>query len=196
MLVILSAFVAGCTSNASSPTAPMSVPVFSQSASSDQANGDNFGTPLSADEEVMPPGVVNTSRARGNAVFQLSADGTSMTYQLSVANIENAFMAHIHMAPPGTNGPIVVWLYPQPDPPVPGDVGQGRVDGVIARKSFTAANLVGPLAGHPLSDLVNAIKSGNAYVNVHTNDGVDPPNTGPGDFPGGEIRSQLEHRGH
>ena len=33
--------------------------------------------------------------------------------------------------------------------------------------------------------------SGNAYVNVHTNDGVDPPNTGPGDFPGGEIRGQV-----
>jgi hypothetical protein len=26
---------------------------------------------------------------------------------------------------------------------------------------------------------------------VHTNDGVPPPNTGPGDFPGGEIRGQI-----
>jgi hypothetical protein len=26
---------------------------------------------------------------------------------------------------------------------------------------------------------------------VHTNDGVAPPNTGPGDFPGGEIRGQV-----
>src|SRR5207249_402096 len=33
--------------------------------------------------------------------------------------------------------------------------------------------------------------SGNAYVNVHTNDGMAPPNSGPGDFPGGEIRGQL-----
>jgi hypothetical protein len=195
MLVILSAFVAGCTSNASSPTAPMSVPVFSQSASSDQANGGNFGTPISADEEVMPPGVVNNSRARGNAVFQLSGDGSKMTYQLSVANIQNAFMAHIHMAPPGSNGMIVVWLYPS-TAVMPGPTGQGRIDGVIATGSFTAANLVGPLEGHPLSDLVNAIKSGNAYVNVHTSDGVDPPNTGPGDFPGGEMRGQVEHRGH
>jgi len=32
---------------------------------------------------------------------------------------------------------------------------------------------------------------GNAYVNVHTNDGMAPPNSGPGDFPGGEIRGQL-----
>jgi hypothetical protein len=35
------------------------------------------------------------------------------------------------------------------------------------------------------------IMKGNAYVNVHTNDGVDPINTGPGDFPGGEIRGQI-----
>jgi hypothetical protein len=36
-----------------------------------------------------------------------------------------------------------------------------------------------------------AIEAGDAYVNVHTNDGVAPTNTGPGDFPGGEIRGQL-----
>jgi hypothetical protein len=26
---------------------------------------------------------------------------------------------------------------------------------------------------------------------MHTNDGVPPINTGPGDFPGGEIRGQI-----
>jgi hypothetical protein len=29
---------------------------------------------------------------------------------------------------------------------------------------------------------------------VHTNDGVAPPNTGPGNFPGGEIRGQVRWR--
>ena len=67
------------------------------------------------------------------------------------------------------------------------------MDGVLAEGTITAADLVGPLAGHPLSDLIDAIQAGNAYVNVHTNDGVAPTNTGPGDFPGGEIRGQLEH---
>jgi CHRD domain len=192
VLVILSAFAAGCSSNASAPTAPMSVPVFSQSdAASPNANGGNFGTPLSGDEEVP----ANASKARGNAVFQLNAAGDAIDYQLSVANIENVFMAHIHMAPPGVIGDVVVWLYPGVTPG-PGPAGGGRIDGVIARGSFTAGNLVGPLAGHPLSDLVAAIQAGNAYVNVHTSDGVDPPNTGPGDIPGGEIRSQVEHRGH
>jgi hypothetical protein len=35
------------------------------------------------------------------------------------------------------------------------------------------------------------MESGGAYVNIHTNDGVAPTNTGPGDFPGGEIRGQI-----
>ena len=42
-----------------------------------------------------------------------------------------------------------------------------------------------------LDAVVAALESGNAYVNVHTNDGVDPIDTGPGDFPGGEIRGQV-----
>ena len=143
----------------------------------------------------MPAGVVNTSLARGSAIFQLNAAGDTLTYKLIVANIDNVFMAHIHRAAPGVNGPIVVWLYPS-TAPTPGPVGQGRIDGVIAEGTITAANLVGPLAGHPFSDLLTALRSGNAYVNAHTNDGIAPANTGPGDFPGGEERGQIEQRGH
>ena len=189
--------VVGCSSGTQSPTAPFSVPLTTQgqSAQSANANGGNYGTPLSSSEEVMPAGVVNTSQARGSAVFQLSQDGKSLSYKLIVANIENAFMAHIHNGPVGSNGPIVVWLFPS-TAPVQGPLGAGRLDGVIAEGTITAANLVGSLAGHPLADLITLLQSGNAYANVHTNDGVAPTNTGPGDFPGGEIRGQVEHRGH
>jgi hypothetical protein len=128
--------------------------------------------------------------AQGQAIFRISDDGSSVDYKLIASNIDNAFMAHIHMGPPTVAGPIVVWLYPS-TAPVPGPLGSGRHDGVLAEGTFTAANLVGPLAGHPLSDLIAAIAAGNAYVNVHTNDGQDGVNTGPGDFPGGEIRGQL-----
>jgi hypothetical protein len=195
-LLLPIAFVAACSPQTASPTAPISVPVFERgTTASPQSNGGNFGTPLASREEVMPPGVVNDSRARGNATFQLSADGSELSYQLSVANIDNAFMSHIHLAAAGTNGPIVVWLYPS-TAPSPAPVAGGRLDGVIARGTITAANLVGPLSGQPLSALLEALRNGTAYVNVHTNDGVDPQNTGPGDFPGGEIRGQVEHRGH
>ncbi|MGH2765044.1 MAG: CHRD domain-containing protein, partial [Actinomycetota bacterium] len=64
-------------------------------------------------------------------------------------------------------------------------------DGVLATGTITDEDLVGPLAGQPLSALVEEIEAGNAYVNVHTDDGVGDANTGPGDLPGGEIRGQL-----
>ena len=198
-LVLGSLLVVSCSSDNVQPTAPFSVPVVTQQqhapAAAAQANGGNYGTPLSAAEEVMPAGVTNTSNARGNAIFQLSADGTELSYKLIVANIENAFMAHIHRGVAGTNGGIVVWLYPS-TATVPGPVGGGRLDGVIAEGTITAANLVGTLAGMPLSALIDLLQTGGAYVNVHTNDGIAPTNTGPGDFPGGEVRGQVEHRGH
>ena len=111
-MVVISAVVltAGCSSDTRTPTAPISIPVVTQALhgpdASSNANGGNFGTPLSADEEVMPAGVVNNSHARGNATFQLNADGTELSYHLSVAaNIANVFQAHIHQGAVGANGP-------------------------------------------------------------------------------------------
>ena len=43
-----------------------------------------------------------------------------------------------------------------------------------------------------LDDVVAAMLSGDAYVNVHTNDGVVPLNIVPEGFPGGEIRGQVK----
>jgi CHRD domain len=146
----------------------------------------NVGTHLQGRYELP----LRSTNAQGQAIFRVSDDGLLVRYKLIASNIDNAFMAHIHIGPATTNGPIVVWLFPS-TAPVPGPFGTGRHDGVLAEGAFTAANLVGPLAGHPLSDLLAAIQAGNAYVNVHTNDGVDGINTGPGDFPGGEIRGQL-----
>ena len=141
----------------------------------------NFAASLSGGEEVPPVATL----ARGQAVFRLSQDGASLEYQLIVANIENVVASHIHVGPVGVNGPVVAFLF---GPAAPGG---GRTDGVLAEGTITAANLVGPLAGHPFSDLIAAMETGGAYVNVHTNDGVAPINTGPGDFPGGEIRGQI-----
>lgn len=169
------------------PTSPreVRVPLFDRSG-----GANNLGTHLDGDDENPP----NASQAQGQAIFRISDDGKSVDYKLIAANIDNAFMAHIHLAPAGVNGPIVEWLFPS-TAPVAGPVGAGRFDGVLASGTFTAANLVGPLAGHPLSDLIAAMRSGGAYVNVHTNDGIAPPNTGPGDLPGGEIRGQLSAPG-
>ena len=47
-------------------------------------------------------------------------------------------------------------------------------------------------ASSSLADVLAKIKAHGTYVNVHTNDGNATPNEGPGDFPGGEIRGQLD----
>lgn len=150
------------------------------------AGNGNFVAHLAGRNEVPPAGVVIQTRGQGQAIFQLNNDGSELHYQLNVANIDNVVQAHIHLGPVGVNGPIVAFLYG------PVAAGGGRTDGVLAEGTITAANLVGPLAGHPLSDLVAAMEAGNAYANVHTNDGVPPTNMGPGDFPGGEIRGQIQ----
>jgi hypothetical protein len=147
----------------------------------------NWSTHLNGSAEVP----IRDTQGQGQAIFNLSKDGTSIDYKLIASNIENVFMAHIHVGPATGTGPIVVWLYPSTTPGVTAPVGGGRTDGVLAEGSFTAANLTGPLAGHPFSELLDLLNNGGAYVNVHTNDGVAPADTGPGDFPGGEIRGQV-----
>ena len=144
-------------------------------------DNNNYAVHLDGDTEVP----ANASLATGQAIFKLSPDGTSLDYKLIVANLDNPVAAHIHVGPPGVNGPVVAFLF---GPAAPAG---GTANGVIAEGTITAANLVGPLTGQPFSALVEALNSGNAYVNVHTNDGVPPTNTGPGDFPGGEIRGNF-----
>lgn len=141
----------------------------------------NYSAHLTGSEEVP----ARATLAQGQATFKLNNDGDALEYKLNVANIENVVAAHIHIGPAGVNGPVVAFLYGNVPP------GGGRVSGRLAEGTITAANLVGPLAGATIHDLVAALDSGNAYVNVHTNDGVAPTNTGPGDFPGGEIRGQI-----
>lgn len=145
------------------------------------AGSGNFRAHLTGDNEVPP----NESLAQGQAIVQVNEDETEISYRLIASNIENVVASHIHVGAAGVNGPVVAFLFGNVPP------GGGRTDGVLATGTITAADLVGPLAGQPLSALVDAIESGNAYVNVHTNDGIAPVNTGPGDFPGGEIRGQL-----
>lgn len=132
-----------------------------------------FKAPLSGAEEVPP----NDSTATGQAIFKLSRDGQTLEYRLITANIENVTQAHIHLAPAGVNGPVVAWLYP--DGP-PAQLIPGRSNGVLATATITAGDLVGSLVGADLDVLVDAMRDGGAYVNVHTSQ-----------FPAGEIRGQI-----
>jgi hypothetical protein len=127
-----------------------------------------FVAHLSGDEEVP----ARDTSARGAAIFMLSEDGTALQYKLIVANIDNVLASHIHVAPAGVNGPVVVFLF--------SGGPTERVDGILAEGTITSDDLIGRLAGMTIDDLVIAINAGNTYVNVHTTE-----------FPGGEIRGQI-----
>ena len=120
-----------------------------------------FSARLSGRQEVPPVATSGT----GIAHFKLSEDGSALYYALIVENLQNVTAAHIHLAPRGVNGPIVVPL-------------AVTVNGV-ASGTITEANLTGPLAGMTLVDLVVEMQQDRTYTNVHTVAN-----------PGGEIRGQ------
>jgi hypothetical protein len=174
MAVVLAlAVAAACTDSMQTPTGPgaLTAPVFVTAQHEGTAH--NHRTHLSGRNEVPP----NNSRAQGQAIFHVNDDGTAIRFKLNVANILNITQAHIHRAPAGVNGGIVVWLYPAAPP---AQLIPGRFQGTLNEGTITSANLVGTLAGQPLSALLDEIRAGNTYVNVHTTQ-----------FPPGEIRGQI-----
>jgi hypothetical protein len=111
--------------------------------------------------------VVDT-KAQGQAIFHVSKDGDSLAFKLIVANIEDVTQAHIHCAPPGVNGLIAVFLFGF-------DPAGVTTNGVLNEGTLTDADILpivssaacpGGIAN--LDDLIDKIRSGGAYVNVHT----------------------------
>lgn len=136
----------------------------------------NFSATLSGAEEV--PAVPTT--ATGTAT--LSITGTEITYTVNTTGLLNPVVSHIHIAPAGENGPVRLNLCGT-GAPVPACTPG---DGVLV--TGTNGVVVGTIT---FDDLVAAMRAGTAYVNVHTDDGIGQPNTGPGDMASGEIRGQI-----
>jgi hypothetical protein len=149
-----------------------------------QEEPNNFTAQLDGDQEVPP----RTTNATGQATFQLR-DETHLGFSLNMIDTKNVVAAHIHCAPAGENGAVGVTFYAI-------STGSG-VDRPIEDITLVEGTITAPDFGNEcgwadLAAVVAAMRSGNTYVNVHTDDGVDPPDTGPGDFPDGEIRGQIE----
>lgn len=170
----------------------VSLPLYAKGGNADF----NIGTHLTGDEEPLPttPPTPAESPAQGQAIFRVNATGTSVDFRLIASNIENVFMAHIHCGPPGINGPIRMWLFPVVGPSGTAlTFATGRHDGVLATGTFNPTGITCPASAvGSVMPLLTAMRTGLAYVNVHTNDFVGAINTGPGDFPVGEIRGQLD----
>jgi hypothetical protein len=127
--------------------------------------------------EFEVPVAISTD-AEGILKLKIDTDTRSAQYRLEITEpIDDVFMAHLHMAPAGVNGPIVVWLYPHPDGP--GVPIPGSFEGTLASGVITVDDLRGPLAGN-WKGFVQATIAGQLYVNVHT-----------AANPGGEIRDQV-----
>ena len=167
--VLLAVTAAACTGESRTPAEPMTlvVPVFASTQDG------HFGTHMSGDNETP----ARPSLAQGQLTLRLLDDGT-LAYKLMVANIEDVTQAHIHLAPPGSPGPVIAWLYPSAPP---SQLIPGRSDGVLAEGVIADANVVGPLAGQGVAGLIATIQAGNAYANVHTVA-----------YPPGEIRGQVK----
>jgi hypothetical protein len=107
---------------------------------------------------------------------------------LSYADLEGAVQqSDIHFGPPNNTGGISVFLCTnlgngpagtQLCPPAP-----ATISGLA-----TAVDVIGPVGqgieAGALAELVDAIRDGKTYVNVHT-----------AKWPAGEIRSQITHEG-
>ena len=156
--------------------------VFALSPVAAQAATSTFSAHLSG-SQMNPARLTN---AVGEAKFTLNPDGTQLSFRVNVSNIENVVAAEVRMGPAGSDGPVVATLY---GPVAPGG---GKVTGTLAAGTISASSLMGPLSGQPISALIAAIHSQNVFVIVRTDNGTNPLDLKPGNFPNGEIRGQVK----
>lgn len=136
----------------------------------------NFRAHLTGDDEVP----ANASQGQGQAIFQVNADETALSFKLNVANVDNITQAHIHCGAAGVNGPVVVFLYGFN---AAGTSQNGRLSAGTATNAQVIARPSSPTCPggvSSLADVIEKMRTGQAYVNVHTIS-----------LPPGEIRGQI-----
>ena len=126
-----------------------------------------YFTPLTGMEEVPP---VNTN-STGIAFFELL--NNHLDFKVNVTNLENIKSAQIHLGEFGQNGEIIVSLLKSLSPV---DVHNGT----LVEGQVTPSELVGPLKGKTINELVQLFNNTKTYVNIHTEQ-----------YPNGEIRGQI-----
>lgn len=126
-----------------------------------------FLSQLTGDQEV--PKVQTFTRAHLRMVW----DGCELRYVLSIHDSVELTQAHLHLGRPGMNGPVVAFLYENSGP-------TGKLNVAVREGQIQDKDLIGPLAGKTLLDLIREIRQCNIYVNVHT-----------ARNPNGEVRGQV-----
>jgi hypothetical protein len=147
-----------------------------------------LSTNLTGAQEVPP---VNTL-ATGTAVLRINEERTQIDFTLTVSTAPQSDIreAHLHIAPAGVNGPIVldfcttILVNPPANVPLPPTCPSPPFTLNGSLTSINLRTLTQPqmqaTGVNGFADAVGQILAGNAYANVHTRD-----------FTGGEIRGQL-----
>jgi len=132
----------------------------------------------------------------GNGTFHatINKDETEIDYELTFSKLEgDVRQAHIHIGYPQNSGGIVLWLCDSaanPSPSVttpectvddPGDLRNGHVTGTLTAADVQAQTANGIAGPADWAEVVNLIRAGRTYANVHSVK-----------FPPGEIRSQID----
>lgn len=107
-----------------------------------------------------------TTNATGTATFTL-IDATTLTYDLTVSDIDSVTAAHIHVGAAGQPGGVIVPLFGGPTTGL-------DFTGSLASGTITEAT------GMTFDSLMTRMRNGSLYANVHTQ--VNK---------GGEIRGQI-----
>jgi hypothetical protein len=137
-----------------------------------------FAAKLRAGNET--PATLSTA---GTGIWGAILDGaeSSLQFQLFYSALEGGAVAaaHIHLGREATTGGIVIHLCGTGGaPPCPGS--PGTISGVLTSANVVAVPVQGVAAGE-FAKVVQALRRGDAYVNVHT-----------ATFQAGEVRGQVQ----
>jgi CHRD domain-containing protein len=157
-----------------------------------RGDGARGGKSLRADLKAKNEVPTVVSAATGTFRGEVAEDGLSFTYVLNYEGFEGTVtQSHIHIAQRFASGGISVWLCQTATNPAPAAVaaqtpmcGAPGGDGDEAMGTISAEDVIGPtgqaVPATAFADLMAAIRSGNAYANVHSTSA-----------PGGEVRGQI-----
>jgi Cu/Zn superoxide dismutase len=143
---------------------------------SSNTNANTYVANMTPTNEVPP---ATGSTASGTATF--TVNGTNVDFVVTFTGLKsNVSAAHIHSGAAGTANAPVTSPFPLPSPAGT----SGTITGSFPASDIKEGSAASGIHAGDLNSLIAAMKSGNAYANVHSSA------TG-GGFPNGEIRGQI-----
>jgi hypothetical protein len=154
-------------------------------AANDDNDGERLKTNLIGWQEV--PAIASG----GTAVFRakIADDDQSFQWEMTYSGLTNVTQSHIHVGQRGVSGAIVIFLCTNLGNAAPAGItvqacptSEGTLTGTATAANVIAVAAQG-VAANAFATVLDAIRAGVAYVNLHT-----------AAHPGGEIRGQLTHK--